>query len=133
MREGFGAERGPWSGVMGRASEHFGSMKIYREGLTRVGWDLARRRRLNLGLGRARMYTYGGMCHEHSGVILYVGAIDESEGRDIRDFVVSSFWELGWIHNPSIIVEGLGVCKLWRGSFRVREGMMGMRRTSRST
>ena len=105
-------------------------MKIYREGLTRSGWDHARRRRLNLVLGRSTMHTYGGMCHEHRGVILCVGASDAVRGREMKGFIVSTFWEIGWVHNPSIIVEGLVVCNLWRGCFATREGMLRKKSTA---
>ena len=125
VREGFGA-----GGVMGKASGHFGSMKIYREGLTGYGWAHARRRRLNLVLGRSLMHTYGGMCHEHEGVILCIGATDEVRGRARKDFMASTFWEIGWIHNPSIIVEGLVVCNLWRGCFALRDGLLRSRRVA---
>ena len=85
---------------------------------------------MRLMLARTSMHTYGGMCHEHEGVILCIGAIREGTKKTRRELTLSAFWEIEWVRNPSIIVEGIVVCGLWRGCFTLREGMLRRRRAA---
>ena len=95
-------------------------MKIYRLGLDRRGWDDARRRRRHLGLVRAAMETYGGMCHEHSGVVDLVFAFDDDGSVVVRDVGMSLFREVEWLRRDSIVVRNIVVCRLWQGCYDVR-------------
>ena len=116
-------------GWEGRDRDISAQMKIYREGLSRSEWRGARRRGLHLAMARARMHTYGGMCHEHEGVILYIGAVVEGAKECRHEHMLSAFWGIEWVRNPSIIVEGMVVCKLWRGCFALRERVSRSRRS----
>ena len=94
-------------------------MKIYRLGLDRRGWDDTRRRRRHLGLVRAAMETYGGMCHEHSGMVDLVFAFDDG-CIVVRDVGMAFFGEVEWLHRESVVVRNVVVCKLWRGCHGIR-------------
>ena len=58
-------------------------MEIYNVGLTSEAWRNARRRRLHVGVARAHMETLGGLCHEHSGVVILVFATDSLHRADV--------------------------------------------------
>ena len=66
------------------------------------------------------METYGGMCHEHSGVGDLVFAFDDDSIVVVRDVGMSLFREVEWLRRDSIIVRDVVVCGLWKGCHGVR-------------
>ena len=95
-------------------------MKVYRSGLSSEGWAHAHRRGLRIGVARARMHTYGGMCHEHDGVIICVVAADAEEVSELRDVAMDHFWRPAWLQRPSVVVGDVVFYRLWRGCLRMR-------------
>ena len=95
-------------------------MKIYRSGLDAEGWQIARRRQLRVGVAKAAMYTYGGMCHEHTGVIICVVAADAEGVRELRDIAMDHFWRPSWLQNESIVIEDVKFYRLWKGCLNIK-------------
>ena len=66
------------------------------------------------------MHTYGGMCHEHEGVILCIVASDAEGLSELRDVAMDHVWRPAWLQRASIVVGDVVSYRLWRGCLRMR-------------